>query len=56
LEGKKGNLEGTWRALVGHLVGRSEILKSLVSSGLTGKMASTWRVFGKSIYKDREEW
>ncbi len=51
LEGEKVNLEGTWRAVVGHLEGKGESLQTLIQSRSTGKIGLTWRVFGKSIYK-----
>jgi len=44
------NLEGTWRPPGGHLVGRGESQEIFVGCGFAGEMASTWRVFGKSIY------
>jgi hypothetical protein len=53
LEGKKGNLEGTWRAVVGHLEGRGESQQTLDTSQLTGIFALTWRDFGKSIYRGK---
>ncbi len=58
LEGKKGNLEGTWRAVVGHLEGDDEIVQSLAQSRFTGNLSLTWREFGKSIYKRKtsEKW
>jgi hypothetical protein len=55
LEGKKGNLEGAWRAVVGHLEGKGESLKPLDTSQLTGIFALTWRVFRKNIYKANHE-
>ncbi len=55
LEGKKGNLEGTWRAVVGHLEGKGKSLQALIQSRFTGDLPSTWRVSGKSIYKDSDE-
>lgn len=51
LEGKKGNLEGTWRVVVGHLEGKGKSPQTLDTSQLTGIFALTWRVFRKSIYK-----
>jgi hypothetical protein len=52
LEGKKAHLEGTWRAVGGHLEGRAETLQTLINSRVAGQKISTWRVFGKSIYKN----
>jgi hypothetical protein len=53
LEGKKPNLEGTWRAVVGHLEGKGESLQTLIQSEFIGDIVLTWRVFGKSIYKGK---
>jgi hypothetical protein len=55
LEGKKGNLEGTWRAVVGHLEGKPESPQSLIQSRSKGNLTQTWRVFEKSIYKGSDE-
>ena len=55
LEGKKVSLEGTWRPLGGHLLGKDESEQTLVRSGVAVKIISTWRVFAKSIYKDSYE-
>jgi len=52
LEGKKGHLEGTWRAVVGHLEGKGESLQSHSTCHSTAILSVTWRVFGKSIYTD----
>jgi hypothetical protein len=52
LEGKKAHLEGTWRAVVGRLEGKTESPQSLDKSHSKGKTILTWRVFGKSIYMD----
>lgn len=51
LEGLPAYLEGTWRAVVGHLEGKADSLQTLIQRGFTDKTALTWRVFGKSIYK-----
>lgn len=50
MEGEKAHLEGTWRAVGGHLEGRGKTVQSLIQSQLTGIISLTWRVFGKSIY------
>jgi hypothetical protein len=52
LEGKKAHLEGTWRAVVGRLEGRAETLQTLINRRVEGKIPLTWRVFGKSIYRN----
>ncbi|MEW6585362.1 MAG: hypothetical protein AB1442_07085 [Nitrospirota bacterium] len=52
LEGKKHNLEGTWRAVVGHLEGNAEIVKAFVRQQVTGDFVLTWREIRKSIYKE----
>jgi len=52
LEGKKAHLEGTWSAVGGHLEGRAETLQTLINSRVAGQKLSTWRVLGKSIYRN----
>jgi hypothetical protein len=47
-------LEATWRAVVGHLEGRGQSPQTLIQSGFIGNIALTWRVFGKSIYKEKQ--
>ncbi|HAM52437.1 MAG TPA: hypothetical protein DCP92_17705 [Nitrospiraceae bacterium] len=55
LEGKKGNLEGTWRAVAGRLEGNGQSLQTLIQSHCTSKTALTWRVFRISIYKGMKQ-
>jgi hypothetical protein len=55
LEGKKVNLEGSWRAPGGYLLEEAESRKTLVRGGFAVKIASTWRVFARSIYKASDE-
>lgn len=52
LEGKKAHLEGTWRAVVGHLEGKGQSQQSLIYGQVIDNIALTWMVFGKSIYTD----
>jgi hypothetical protein len=45
-----GYLEGTWRALGGHLGGKVKSLKAIRTRRLRGQRHLTWKLFGKSIY------
>jgi hypothetical protein len=47
------NVEGTWRAVGGHMEGKDHLQKSLTAKGNAAKITIAWRLGGKKKYREK---